>query len=95
MINDVVGGAEIAVVSDPLNPQSWSVLSRQLDDRTVELTKSGFDIIDIETGTRWDPVRGLGVSGELGDEVLNRLPALTSFPGDFDTFWPDGQIWSP
>lgn len=95
VINDVVGGTEIAIVSDPLDGQRWSVLSRTLDDRTVELERRGIQIIDLETETSWDPVRGLGMTGPLGDQVLNRLPALTSFPGDFDTFWPDGEIWQP
>ena len=36
-----------------------------------------------------DPVTLDGLAGELANESLSRLPALTSFPGDFDTFWPD------
>ncbi len=29
----------------------------------------------------------------LEGEILDKLPALTSFPGDFDTFWPEGRVW--
>ena len=93
VINDVVGGAAIAIVSDPNDPQRWSVLSRTLDDQTVELIRVGTDIVDLATGTTWDPVRGLGIAGPLESEVLNKLPALISFPGDFETFWPDGRLW--
>jgi hypothetical protein len=93
VINDVVAGVEVAIVSDPTNSQRWSVLSRRLDDQVVELQRVGDEIVDVATGTVWDPVRGLGRSGPLQGEVLNPLPGFTSFPGDFRTFWPDGRVW--
>lgn len=95
VINDVVAGVEIAVVSDPADPQRWSVLSRRLDDEVVELERVGDEIVDVGTASVWDPVRGLARSGPLQGEVLNPLPGFTSFPGDFDTFWPDGRVWQP
>ncbi len=95
VINDTVADLEIAVVSDPQDSRSWRVLSRRLDDRVVELTVDGVRLVDRETGTTWDPVTGIGIDGELAGQVLDVLPALTSFPGDDDTFWPDGTVWSP
>jgi hypothetical protein len=95
VINDVVAGLEIAVVSDPDDPQRWSVLSRRLDDEIVELVVRDGLLLDVGTGSVWDPVRGLGRQGPLADEVLDSIPGFTSFPDDFDTFWPDGRIWQP
>jgi hypothetical protein len=95
VINDVVAGVDIAVVSDPADPQRWSVLSRRLDVDVVELRLLGDEIVDVATGSVWDPVRGLAVSGPRQGEILNALPGFTSFPGDFDTFWPDGRVWQP
>lgn len=88
-----VTDVEIAVVSDPTDGQRWKVFSRHLDDRVVTLTASDGVIIDLETGTRWDPTRGIGIEGPLRGEILDTLPALTSFPDDYDTFWPDGTVW--
>lgn len=93
VINDTVADLEIAVVSDPQDSRSWRVLSRRLDDRVVELTVNGVRLVDRETGTTWDPVTGIGIDGELAGQVLDVLPALTSFPDDYDTFWPDGRVW--
>ena len=93
VINDVVAGVEIAVVSDPANPQRWSVLSRRLDTEVVVLEVRNGLLVDIRTGSVWDPVRGLGREGPLADEILDSLPGFTVFPGDFATFFPEGRVW--
>lgn len=95
VINDVVADLEIAVVIDPEDSQRWKVFSRRLDDQVVTLAAEGGSIVDVETGTEWDPTRGIGRSGPLQGEILDTLPALTSFPDDYDTFWPDGSVWQP
>lgn len=95
VVNDVVAGVELAVVIDPDDPDRWSVLSRRLDDRVVELATEDGALIDRETGTVWDPVRGRAIEGDLVGETLDLLPGFTSFPADFDTFWANGRIWTP
>ncbi len=95
VINDTVAGLEIAVVIDPADNRRWSVFSRRLDDTTVTLALDGDLLVDTETGSVWDPVLGVARSGPLEGQFLDKLPAITSFPGDYDTFWPDGEVWSP
>jgi len=95
VINDIVAGLEIAVVGDPGDDQRWAVFSRRLDDEVVELERVGLEIRDVRTGTVWEPNRGIALRGPLQGEVLDLLPGFTSFPGDFDTFWPDGERWLP
>jgi hypothetical protein len=95
VVNDVVAGLEIAVVVDPRADQRWAVFSRRLDDRTVTLAVDGDVLVDEETGSTWDPLAGVGLSGELEGEILDRMPAITSFPGDYHTFWPEGDVWQP
>ena len=94
-INDVVAGLEIAVVADPADPQRWRVFSRRLDDATVVLAIDGDRLVDQDSGSTWDPVTGLAIDGPRRGDFLDILPALTSFPGDYDTFWPDGTVWAP
>ena len=95
VVNEVVGGLEVAVVVDPANENRWETFARRLDDRVLTLAIENGSLIDRETGTTWDPVRGLGVSGPLAGESLGVLPGFTIFPGDFGTFWPDGRFWKP
>lgn len=95
VVNDVVAGVEIAVVSDPTEPDRWRIFSRRVDDTIVELEVSGDMLRDTVTGSTFDPARGFGLVGELTGRTLDILPGLTSFPGDYDTFWPDGTVWRP
>jgi hypothetical protein len=95
VVNDVVAGVEIAVVSDPSEPDRWKVFSRRVGAIVVELSVDGDVLRDAVTGTTFDPFRGFALDGELEGQDLAQLPGFTSFPGDFDTFWPDGTVWRP
>ena len=95
VINDMVAGVEVAVLVDPADDQHSAVFSRRLDDgATVTLSFVGDVLTDSETGSTWDPVRGFALTGPLEGTFLDKLPSLTSFPGDFDTFWPEATVWS-
>ena len=93
IVNTAVGGLEIAVVVDPHDPSRWAVFSRRLDDSVAVLELSGDSLVDMASGTTFDPFLGLGRSGPLADQSLDRLPAFTAFPDDFDTFFPTGTRW--
>ncbi len=94
VINDQVAGLEVAIVSDPADQQRWQVFSRRLDEAVLTLEFDDGQLLDTETGTAWDPVTGIATDGPRRGEILDILPALTSFPRDFGTFWPDGIVWS-
>ena len=93
VVNGMIAGIEIAVVIDPEDPERWSAFSRRLDTEVVELRLVGDDLVDIGTGTTFDPFVGTGRAGPLADQNLNRLPAFTAFPSDYVTFFPGGRIW--
>jgi hypothetical protein len=93
VVNDVVGGVEIAVVIDDADPARWAVFSRRLDASLVELELRPQGLVDVATGTVFDPFLGVGRSGPLGDQTLDKLPAFTSFPEDYAVFFPDGRLW--
>ena len=94
VVNDVVAGVPIAVVSNPTNSQSWKVFARQVGNDLVELEVQGDVLVDTVTGTTFDPGRGLPIDGPI-TEIMDILPGLTSFPGDVETFWPDAEVWQP
>ena len=51
-------------------------------------------IHDPESNTVWDATTGLVLRGASGSQPLLKIPALTSFPRDFLTFWPEGRFWT-
>ncbi len=91
--NDVIAGVPIAVVLDPVVGDSWAVFSREVGDQTLTLERSGDQIVDVETGSVWDPSTGIAVEGPLAGETLGRLPGFTAFPSDARRFWPDASYW--
>jgi hypothetical protein len=91
--NDVVAGVPIAVVLDPTTPDRWKVFHRRVGDDILTLSISGDDLVDLETGTVWDPANGRALSGPLIGEILDVLPGFTSFESDARTFWPDAKVW--
>lgn len=95
VINDQIAGVDVAVVIDPADDARWVVFSRLLDDAVVEFELTAAGLVDKDTGTVFDPFLGVGRSGPLGDQTLDRLPAFTSFPEDYFTFFPTGRLWSP
>ena len=95
VVNDVVAGLEVAVLIDPADDQRWAVFSRRLDDTIVELSIVDGEVVDVASGTRFDPIRGIGRGGDLDGEILDLLPAFTSFPKDVRTFWPEARFWKP
>lgn len=106
--NSIVDGVPVAVSLDP-DGDNWVVLSRQLDERVVELTaepeapsmrepsesnaRVGTVLVEVGGSGRWDAATGLGIDGTA--ENLDRLPGFTSFPADYITFFPDGAFWRP
>ena len=93
VVNDVVAGLEIAVVIDPDDTARWAVFSRRLDSTVVELELTNEGLVDSASGTVFDPFLGIGRTGPLADQTLDRLPGYTSFPDDYVTFFPEGRIW--
>jgi len=92
-VNDVVAGLEIAVVIDPNDQERWAVFSRRLDTEVIELELTADGLVDPVSGTLFDPFLGIGLLGPLAEQSLDKLPAFTSFPDDYVTFFPDGKTW--
>ena len=90
--NAVVGDVPVAVTVDP-DGDTWTVLSRRLDGRTVELERRGDELAEVGGDGRWDAAGGVPTDGSAGG--LDLLPGFTSFPADYVTFFPDGFFWQP
>jgi hypothetical protein len=94
VVNDVIAGLEVAVVIDPDEPNRWVAFSRKLDNEVVVLGIGPDGLYDTVTGTTFDSFLGLGGTGPLADQDLSRLPAFTTFPEDYPTFFPGQRFWN-
>jgi len=92
--NDVVAGVPLAVVIDPAQNDRWKVFHRKVGDTLLTLSISDGVLVDIETGTSWDPGTGRALDGPLEGEILDSLPGFTSRQSDARTFWPDAKYWA-
>ncbi len=94
VVNDVVGGLEIAVVIDPSDDERWAVFSRRLDGEiVVALEMRNGELVDADSGTVFDPFTGRALAGPLQGQTLDRVPGFTAFRPDFVTFFPEGKTW--
>ncbi len=91
-VNTAVDGVPVVIVMDD---DRWNVFNRTVDGHVLTFEGRDDVLIDVESGTQWGIALGFGVSGELADHQLLRVPAFTIFPSEYDNFWPEGEIWAP
>lgn len=99
--------AELVVINDTLseiplvvhvNPETRSIhiFVRQLNDGTIlNFTGDAENLIDNETGSVWDPTRGIAMDGELEGEVLREIPYIPSFDYAWRDFYPTSDFYTP
>jgi len=63
----------------------------RIGDQLLTLQADGDGFIDVETGTRWS-VAGVGLSGELAGEQLERIPHLDTFWFAWSTYRPGSEL---
>ena len=98
IINDRVGGTEIAVLWDRGTHLALPY-SRWVgeDLLTFDIDQSDgfpFNMVDRETGTRWN-ANGVALEGPLQGKRLTQIPAHNSMWFAWVTFWQDTDVWSP
>ena len=95
VINDNLGDIPVLVYVNPDN-RNIHLFVRQLSDGTeLIFTTDTVDVlVDEETGSRWNPERGLAVEGELRGEGLRELPYISSFDWAWLDFYPQSDFYS-
>ena len=106
VINDTVGGTEIAVlwsagtasaldagvVAGGRDVGAGNAFLRELDGRLLSFESDGERILDTETGSEWD-VLGNAVSGDLEGERLTPVVAVNHFWFDWAVFKPETEVY--
>lgn len=100
IVNDVVAGLPLVVLFDR-DAASAVVFDRRTEDRTVTFRnvekQNGTQpaMVDMETGSRWNPMTGEAIEGPLKGTVLRRVPSHYSFWFAWIDFFPDTELFQP
>jgi hypothetical protein len=94
IVNYQVGSTPILVVFNP-DTATGVVFERRLDDGetlTFE-AENGLTLVDLETGSTWDGLNGIAISGPLVGESLTRVKSTQSFWFGWYDFHPDTDVY--
>ncbi len=87
VINDRVDQVPVVVFYD--HPSSTMVVfDRQLDGKELTFRQSKGGVIDDQTLSHWDRVRGRAIGGPLAGKQLKMLPGIVSYRRAWEIFHP-------
>jgi len=92
VINDEIGGRPVLVYVDP-ETHAVATFFRVADDRTLTFCLQDGQLVDRETGSVWNPVRGLAVSGPLQGTVLRAVPYVPAYDWAWQDFYPQSEFY--
>ena len=87
VVNDAVGPYPLVFHTNP-ETRKVGVYVRQVGDRVLTFEETGDHMRDRETGSLWDPRRGLAIEGPLKGEGLLEVPSNSSFDWAWRDFYP-------
>lgn len=92
VINDSLNGRPLVVVVNP-ETKAVAVFLRQVDERILTFVWENEQLVDRETGSVWDPVRGLALRGPQQGQALRALPYVPAFPSAWRDFYPQTTFY--
>ncbi len=92
MINDAVGPHPVVVFTDP-ETRNVHIYLRDTGRQVLTFTLRDGKLVDGETGTVWDPARGLAQEGPLKGTLLKEIPYSTAFDWAWQDFYPDSSFY--
>lgn len=93
VINDLLGDIPLVIHTNP-QTRSIHIFVRQLPDGTLLTFTGDFEtLVDDQTGSIWDPVRGLAIDGELVGQALREIPYISSFDWAWLDFYPHSDFY--
>ena len=90
LIEDTLGSIPILIWGEG---DEYRVYLRQAGNVTLHFKMSEGNLVDRETGTAWNPRRGIGTSGELAGQALQQVPSFSIWEQYWFDFFPDGEIF--
>lgn len=87
LIHDVIGPHPVLVYVDPATRRIQTLL-RTTGDRTLTFVLHGRRLVDDQTGSTWDPIRGVAIAGPRRGEALRIIPHTSAFDWAWRDFYP-------
>lgn len=93
IVQEEVAGTPIVIAFDPESTRAY-VYDRTLDGGAVlfdDKYEDGY-LIDLDTGSHWDPWSGRALSGDRQGEVLAAQYGIISYRRAWTTFYPNSEM---
>lgn len=91
-INDSLADLNLVIHFDVEN-QSAVAWDRAVDGQKLTFEKAETGIVDKETGSTWDLLKGLATDGKLEGKRLEATSAIASFSNAWKRFHPEATFW--
>ena len=92
LVNDAVGGAPVVVLADP-ESRAIRAYVRDTGSAVLAFSLDAGRLVDAETGSVWDPVRGVATEGPLKGIALQPAPYLSAFADSWTDFYPGAPVY--
>ncbi len=92
VVNDTIGTYPVVVFADA-ESRSVHVYLRDTGQRVLTFELVDGSLVDQETGTVWDPARGLALEGPLRGTALRPLPYTSAYGWAWRDFYPGSPIY--
>ncbi len=92
LVEDQLGDLPILVWAQD---DDYRVFLRRVEQEVLHFEWNEGNLVDKETGTRWDPRLGLARNGEYEGQALQQIPSFSSFASSWKDFYPEGEIYPP
>ncbi len=90
IIEDQLGEFPLLIWADG---EDYRVFLRQIGDVQLQFAWEDGFLVDVQTGSRWDPRLGLARDGNFAGEVLQQIPSFSIWERSWWDFFPDGEIY--
>jgi hypothetical protein len=94
LINDWVGPQAVLVYTEAKTRRVQTFL-RQVRGQVLMFTLRGGQVLDTQTGSVWDLVRGISTRGSLRGEILQAIPHNSSYDWAWRDFYPQTTFYKP
>ncbi len=93
VVNDDLGGVPLVIHANP-ETRSIHIYVRQLSDGTLLIFSGDAErLVDEQTGSVWDPARGLAVEGALTGAGLREMPYVSAYDWAWLDFYPESDFY--
>ncbi len=92
IVNDFLGATPVLVWAAD---QNYHTYVRQAEDQILNFEIRDGELVDSETGSKWDISRGLATEGPLTGTSLQSIPSLSSYDWAWSDFYPGSEFYQP